>query len=44
MLANSPPVSISFLIDGLNNEYIFFLNARPRAHELMSQNGGELMS
>ena len=34
-------ISISFLIDGLNNDYLFF---KTWVHELMSRNGGELMS
>ena len=32
-VSNNPSVSISFLIGGLNNEYLFL---KPRIHELMS--------
>ena len=44
MFSNSSSVHISFLIGGLNNEYLFQI---PRIHKLMrsmSRNGGEFMS
>ena len=40
----SPPIDIHFLIVGLENKYFFGKLERPRAHELTSQTGGELMS
>ena len=38
------PINIYFLIAGLENKYFFGKSERPRAHELTSQTGGELMS
>ena len=35
---------IHFFIAGLENKYSLGKSERPRAHELMSQTGGELMS
>ena len=40
-VGKSLSVNISFLINGQNNEHLFL---KPRFHELLSQNGGELMS
>ena len=40
----SPPINVYFLIAGLGNEYLFGKKETPRAHELTSQTGGELMS
>ena len=39
-----PPINIYFLIAGLENKYLFGKSENPRAHELTSQTGGELMS
>ena len=37
-------INIYFLIAGVENNYSFGKSERPRAHELTSQTGGELMS
>ena len=40
----SPPIYFYFLIAGVDNKFFFGKKECPRAHELTSETGGELMS